>query len=74
MLVLPNVKMKQSILRKKKKKELPNLTKKQSYMMLKLHNIRMELSNVRKKIKEPPNVTKIQSHVMLVLRNMRLIP
>ena len=42
--------------------------------MLKLHNIRMEPSNVRKKIKEPPNVTKIQSYVMFVLYNMRMEP
>ena len=35
--------------------------------MLKLHNIRMKMSNVRKnKIKELPNVTKVQSLVMLV--------
>ena len=43
-------------------------------MILKLHNIRMEPSNVRKKIKEPPNVTKIQSYVMFVFYNMRMEP
>ena len=38
-------------------------------MILALHNVRIEPSNVRKKIREPPNVTKVQSHVMLVLHN-----
>ena len=41
--------------------------------MLKLHNVRIELSNVRKKkIREPPNVTKELSNVMLKLHNVRM--
>ena len=44
--------------------------------MLELHNVRMELSNVRKKkkVREPPNVRKKLSHVMLELHNMRMKP
>ena len=34
---------------KKKIRGLPNVTKELSYVMLKLHNVRMEQSNVRKK-------------------------
>ena len=34
---------------RKKKGEPPNVTKQQSQVMLKLHNVRMELINVRKK-------------------------
>ena len=42
-----------------KKKESPNLTKELSYVILKPHIVRMELSNVRKKkVREPPNVKK----------------
>ena len=42
-----------------KKKESPNLTKELSYVILKPHIVRMELSNVRKKkAREPPNVKK----------------
>ena len=62
------------MLEKKKIRELPNVTKIQSYVTLVLHNMRMVPSNVRKKIREPSNVTKVQSHVMLVLHNMRMIP
>ena len=51
------------------------MTKELSYVMLKLHNIRMEPSNVRKKkVREPPNVRKELSHVMLELHNMRIEP
>ena len=56
-LVLPNVTMKLSNMRKKIK-ESPNVTKVQLEVMLVLHNVRIESSNVRKKIKEPPNVTR----------------
>ena len=58
MLVLHNVRMIPSNVRKKKgttkcekkkrKRELPNVTKVQLHMMLVLHNVRMVLSNVRK--------------------------
>ena len=49
----------------KKVREPPNVTKKLSYVMLELHNVRMKPSNVRKKVREPPNVRKKLSHVML---------
>ena len=48
--------------------------KKLSHVMLELHNLKMELSNVRKKVREPLNVTKELSHVMLELYNMRMEP
>ena len=41
--------------------------------MLKLHNMRMELSNIRKKkVRELPNVRKELSHGMLELHNVRM--
>ena len=46
-LILPNVTMEPSNVRKKKR-EPPNVTKELSHMMLELHNLRMEQSNVRK--------------------------
>ena len=51
-----------------------NVTKVQSYMMLELHNVVMESSNVEKKKKEPLNVTKELLHVMLELYNVRMKP
>ena len=48
------------------------MRKKLSHVMLELHNVRMEPSNVRKKVKEPLNVRKELSHVMLELYNMRM--
>ena len=50
MLVLPNVIMEPSNVRKKKK-NYQNVTEEQSHMMLELHNVMMESTNVRKKIK-----------------------
>ena len=47
MLVLHNVRMESSNVRKKIRKP-PNVTKVLSHVMLKLHNMRMELSNERK--------------------------
>ena len=44
---------------RKKIREQKNVTKEQSHVMLKLHNMRTKPSNVRKKINEPPNVTKV---------------
>ena len=41
-----------------KVRESPNVTKELSDVMLKLHTVRMEPSNVRKKIGEPQNVRK----------------
>ena len=41
------------------------MTKELSHVMLELHNVTMEQSNVKKKKKrKPPNVTKELSHVM----------
>ena len=48
------------------------MTKVRSKVMLVLHNVRIELSNMRKKIKEPLNVTRELSHVMLELHNVRM--
>ena len=59
--------------KKKRKRELPDVTKVQLHMMLVLYNVRMVLSNVRKKIRKLPNVIKIQSHVMLVVYNVRMV-
>ena len=43
----------------KKVRESPNVRKELSHMMLELHNVRMEPSNVReKKVSEPRNVRK----------------
>ena len=50
------------------------MTKELSYVMLKPHNVRMKLSNMRKKVKEPPNVRKELSRVMLELYNVRMKP
>ena len=47
-LVLYNVRMVSSNVRKKKKRETSNVTKVQSRVMLVLHNVRMIPSNVRK--------------------------
>ena len=45
-----------------------------SHVILELHNVRMEPSNVRKKVRKPPNVRKELSHVMLELHNVRMKP
>ena len=58
---------------KEKIRELPNVTKVQSHVILVLYNVRMIPSNVRKKIIKLPNVTKVQSHVMLALYNIRIV-
>ena len=50
------------------------MRKEQSHVMLELHKVRMEPSNVRKKVREPSNVTKELSHVMLELHNVRMKP
>ena len=50
------------------------MRKELSYVMLKLHNVRMEPSNIRKKVREPSNVRKELSHVMLELHNVRMKP
>ena len=44
-----------------------------SHVMLELHNVRMEPSNVKKEeVREPPNVTKELSYVMLELHNVKM--
>ena len=70
------MRIEKSNVRKKRVREPPNVTKELSHMMLELHNMRMEPSNVRKKKKkrESLNVTKVQSHVILILYNVRMIP
>ena len=50
------------------------MRKELSYVMLELHNARMEPSNVRKKVRKPPNVRKELSHMMLELHNVRIEP
>ena len=57
MLIIHNVKMVPSNVRKKIK-EPPNMTKLQSHVMLVLYNIRMVPLNVGKN-KKSPNVTKV---------------
>ena len=59
---------------KKKVRESPNLTKEQVYVMLEMHNVRMESLSVRKKVRESPNVIKELSHVMLELHNVMMVP
>ena len=57
--VPPNVRNVRPNVILKKVKESPNLIKELSYVILKPHIVRMELSNVRKKkVREPPNVKK----------------
>ena len=50
------------------------MTKELSHVILELHNVGIELSNVRKKIRQPPNVRKELSYMMLELHNMRIEP
>ena len=57
---------------RKKVRELPNMRKELSHVMLKLHNVKMKPSNMRKKVRESPNVRKELSHVMLELHNVRI--
>ena len=54
-------------------KESSNVKKVKSYVMLVMHNVKMEMSNVRKK-KKPLNVTKILPNLMLVLLNVTIKP
>ena len=48
------------------------MRKELSHVMLELHNVRIEPSNVRKKGREPTNVRKELLHVMLELHNVRM--
>ena len=50
------------------------MTKVQSHVILVLHNVKMELSNVRKKIREPPNMIKVLSNVILIQLNVTMEP
>ena len=50
------------------------MTKELSHVILELHNVGIELSNVRKKIRQPPNVRKELSYVILELYNVRMKP
>ena len=71
-LVLPSVTIELSIVRKKKKRIPPNVTKVRLELMLVLHNIIMELSNLRIKNRVPLHVTKIELDAMLALLNMTM--
>ena len=48
------------------------MTKELSHVMLELHNVTMEPSNVRKKVRKPPNMTKELSLVILELHNVKM--
>ena len=74
MLILPKVTIEPLNVRKIKIKEPSNVIKVKLHLRLALHNVRIELSNVRKKIREPPNLTKVLSNVMLVLSNVTMEP
>ena len=50
------------------------MTKELSYVMLELHNVKMEPSNVRKKVTESPNVRKKLLYLMLELHNVMMKP
>ena len=50
------------------------MRKELSYMMLELHNVRTEPSNVKKKVREPLNVRKELSCVILELHNVMIEP
>ena len=50
------------------------MRKELSHVILELHNVKIEPSNVKKKVREPSNVTKELSHVMLELHNVRMEP
>ena len=78
MLVMHNVKMEMSNVRKKKKPL--NVTKILPNLMLVLLNVTIKPSNVKKKkkkkkkkkLRESPNVTKEKSQVILELHNVRI--
>ena len=48
--------IKPSNVSKKKVREPSNVRKELSYVILELHNVKLEPSNVKKKIREPSNV------------------
>ena len=48
------------------------MRKEPSHVMLELHNVMIEPSNVRKKVRKSPNVRKKLSHVMLELHKVRM--
>ena len=52
------------------------MTKELSNVMLELHNMRIEASDMKKKkrVKESPNLRKKLSHVILELHNVRMKP
>ena len=50
------------------------MTKELTHVMLEMHNVRIEPSNVRKKVREPPNVRKELSYVILKPHNMKMEP
>ena len=58
----------------KKVREPPNVKKELSHVMLELHNMMMEPSNVKKRVREPPNVIKELSYVIFEPHNVRMKP
>ena len=50
------------------------MTKELTHVMLEMHNVMIEPSNVRKKVREPPNVRKELSYVILKPHNMKMEP
>ena len=75
MLVLHNIKMVPSNVRKKTKKGTIECDK--SIVTCDVGTVQCENGTIKcekKKIREPLNMTKVQSHVMFVLHNVRMVP
>ena len=67
------MRMEPSNVRRKKIREVPNVTKELSNMILELHNIRIELSNVKKKRKEK-ETTKYAGAALRVVQGVQMNP
>ena len=76
MLVLYNMRMIPSNVRKKKKKKKRTTKCDKNIVTCDVGTTQCEDGTLKceKQIRESPNVTKVQSHVMLVLHNERMIP
>ena len=75
MLVLHNIKMVPSNVRKKKKKK-GTIECDKSIVTCDVGTVQCENGTIKceKKKREPLNMTKVQSHVMFVLHNVRMVP
>ena len=76
MLVLHNIKMVPSNVRKKKKKKKGTIECDKSIVTCDVGTVQCENGTIkceRKKKREPLNMTKVQSHVMFVLHNVRMV-